>query len=394
MDNFKLDSIATFLSKYEMKSNPFGLIGGDLGRLLFFFYYAEHSNSQYLFDKAIQETEWCIENIGTAEHGHFSFCNGLSGFGWFIEHIAKEGWIELDTNEILNDVDELLSSRLKLLIHEEDFDFLHGGVGIGLYYTTRVEKNTKVRKHLEELALGILRNIKSDSVSPFNYEVGKQKVKGYNLGLAHGIPSIISLLVKLYNIGILPEQVSYAIKVLTNFILKQQLDLSKSFSYFPSSVSTKKEERVTSSRLAWCYGDLGICCALWQVGATFKNDTLIKFVRQVLSYSATRQNPENSMIVDACFCHGTAGTAHIFQRFFELTGEQCLKQAAEFWYHQTVDNAKHADGYVGYKSYRTAEFGGWQPSINLLEGISGIGLVLLYKATGKNPFWEQSMLIS
>lgn len=50
--------------------------------------------------------------------------------------------------------------------------------------------------------------------------------------------------------------------------------------------------------------------------------------------------------------------------------------------------SKHIDGIVGYKSNNKDN------SINLLTGVSGIGLTLLTMLSGDNSDWDECLLLS
>ncbi len=97
--------------------------------------------------------------------------------------------------------------------------------------------------------------------------------------------------------------------------------------------------------------------------------------------------------MDACFCHGTSGIAHIFNRMWRETGMPECKDAAAYWIGQTLSLAKFEDGLAGYKTWQGTERG-FQNEYGLLEGIAGIGLVLLSYHYEIEPTWDECLLLS
>jgi lantibiotic modifying enzyme len=100
------------------------------------------------------------------------------------------------------------------------------------------------------------------------------------------------------------------------------------------------------------------------------------------------------MVRDAGICHGTAGIAHIFNRLYRTTKQYRFQEAANYWCLETLKMSKFEDGFAGYKTWHTEEYGGWQPCNNLLEGIAGIGLSLLSFVMPEDPAWDECLLLS
>src|SRR5260221_5651932 len=101
------------------------------------------------------------------------------------------------------------------------------------------------------------------------------------------------------------------IETTAKYIISCKKDLSSSHSYFPSRVGS-----LDPSRLGWCYGDLGICCALWQSLPIINDSSLPEFISEVLRHAATRREFDKTRILDDGFCHGSSGVAHIVQPYF------------------------------------------------------------------------------
>ena len=389
----KLADIYALLKDVEPDVYRIGLLGGGTGPLLFCLHYAAYRQDTASFDQAMQQVEHYLENI-EVDACSYTFCDGLAGFGWFIEYIVQQGWLDVDTNEILAGIDDFLHQAMIASARADNYDFLHGAVGVGIYFMSRSASEPTVRKYVADLihvlhTKAVVEDSQCMKWPPVEFSTGDIKQNEFDLGLSHGIPSILSFLTKAYQRGICEELSLRMVEQTTNYVLKQRLSTENHYSCFPNSV----KEEIDSSRLAWCYGDPGICCALWQAAGVLKKEEIRRVVKEVMIHAAARRHSEETHIVDAGLCHGTAGVAHVFRRFYDWTGEPALYEAAEHWYRRTIEMATFSDGLAGYKTFSPPAPGGWLSSANLLEGIAGIGLSLLYPVSNAEPAWEEALLI-
>ncbi|MCL2040441.1 MAG: hypothetical protein FWG84_00185 [Bacteroidales bacterium] len=69
-----------------------------------------------------------------------------------------------------------------------------------------------------------------------------------------------------------------------------------------------------------------------------------------------------------------------------------FKNAADYWFDQTIKMSIFADGLVGYKTWKGKE--GWINSYGSLDGIAGIGLALLTYCYEVEPTWDECLLLS
>ena len=176
-----------------------------------------------------------------------------------------------------------------------------------------------------------------------------------------------------------------------NYVLSRQIDFSKFGSYFPNYIPTNSQKSISKSRLAWCYGDLGIGMALWKAGKATDNTVWKDRGLEVLLKSTQRQKYEESMIRDTGICHGSAGLAMIFSRMYLETGRDDFKDATNFWISQTLKLSYFQDGLAGYKTFFKDE---WICDYSLLTGIFGIGLVLLTCLENDKQTWDEMFLLS
>lgn len=95
-------------------------------------------------------------------------------------------------------------------------------------------------------------------------------------------------------------------------------------------------------------------------------------------------------MIGAGFCHGYVGVAHIFNRVYQLTKIVKFKDAASFWYKETLSFAKFNNGYAGYMTYKN----GWQLELGLIQGFAGIGLSLISVTSSQASKWDECLLLS
>ena len=79
-----------------------------MGLALFFFHYTNHVKDEIYRDYAFELLERVQERIH--EETPIDYENGLSGIGCAIEFLVRKGYIEADTDEILEDFDERIFS--------------------------------------------------------------------------------------------------------------------------------------------------------------------------------------------------------------------------------------------------------------------------------------------
>ena len=376
----------------EQYNNKQDLMGGKLGISIFFLYYAKLIDKQEPYDFGLQLLSSVFESINNGFNYH-TYAGGLAGIGTALELLTQEELIEADTDEVLGGLDDFLYNKMINELKESNYDFLHGAVGIGLYFLKR-KSNKKSHKYLENFVneLDSIAQNDDQGIKWLSVLNRKENTQGYNLSLSHGTASIIVFLSKLYSEGIAKEKVLGLLTGAVKYLLNQQLDISKFKSNFPSWVC--KDEHVTHSRLAWCYGDLGIGIALWQAGNNTNNETWKEKAIEILLHSARRKDLKENSVVDAGLCHGTSGIAHIFNRMFINTGLKEFKNTADYWFSETLKMAKYDDGLAGYKVWRIPEYGGLQNEYGFLEGIAGIGLSLISAISDIDPKWDECLLLS
>lgn len=387
----KLESINSILC--EKKSNShFALLGGSLGEVIFLFYYGKLTKDERIRDIAKQRLEEVVASINSSDNVLLSFGNGISGLLWVLYHLRSQNFISFDSKGFIF-YDPLIKKVMNESIMKGLYDYLHESLGIYLMFISRNENDTKNLHFVDRLnAIKVICD--AENGIGWKYYLRSADKMVINLGMAHGISGIISILSKDYiitNDSLVRELISESIKSL--LLAKNRAGNN---SFFPNHVFENLKpisERAKNSRLAWCYGDMGISVALWHASqALARKDWEQEAIDTILHASKRRGLVENG-VVDAGLCHGTAGIAHIFNRMYGYTGLEELKEASNYWFAETLKMARFEDGLAGFKAWQGNERG-WVNEPGLLEGIAGIGLALISAVSDIEPAWDECLLLS
>ncbi len=76
--------------------NP-GLLNGKMGIAIFCYHYSRYSKNKIYEDYAGELVDEIYEEINTSTPVDFE--NGLTGIGWGIEYLVKNGFVQADTDE-------------------------------------------------------------------------------------------------------------------------------------------------------------------------------------------------------------------------------------------------------------------------------------------------------
>jgi lantibiotic modifying enzyme len=390
----KLSDIVAAVLALEADSSDVGLFGGKTGLALLLFYYEALANDEMYGDTALDMVSDVFDRVNDGYYYH-TFATGTAGIGWAFDHLVRRDYIESEPDLILADLDPLLHRAMMLDIQEGRFDFLHGALGCGLYFLNRLGSGG-AEDYLSELVPELEQVGTMDNYGRLAWESVvdiKKGTRGFNLSMSHGIASVIAFLGRIHQTGIERKAVSRMLESAIRYLLDQKLKHGDYISVFPPYVIPG--EPPSDSRLAWCYGDLGIGAALYQAGVLTENSEWEEQALEILRHSAARRELEKNSVFDASLCHGAAGVAHIFNRMFQYSGVLEFKEASQYWLKQTMDFASFDDGIAGFKTWHGREAdGNWVNDLHMLSGAAGVGLVLISAVSNIEPGWDQCLLLS
>lgn len=332
-----------------------------------------------------------------------SLFGGFTGTAWAVTYLdgrvfeASGG----DPNEI---VDQTLRQLLRRSPWRGELGVLGGLVGYGAYALERLHSAAGVE--CLEMVVNRLHEIaEHDDVgatwftSP-RFLTSQQRAESpdghYNLGMAHGTPGVIALLGQVCACG--EEKLHHARRKAGQLLdravpwLLAQQPANRSFACW-----TGPDIEPTPAHLAWCYGDLGIAIALLQAARGAENAAWERAALKI-AHRAARCSVGKSGVVDCGLCHGAAGAAHLFNRLYQATGDEVLKQAAHSWLSRTLEMRAAGLGVARFPKYAPGTTPSaeqrWNTSLGILEGSAGVGLALLAAVTDIEPQWDRILLAS
>lgn len=374
----KLESIKLFYinDSNELQFNhQAGLHTGKAGIILLLSLYYQTLKDDELKNVINKRIDSLIEALETSNDFFSGFCGGLAGIGWLFCYLSNKGIVSMDIDEFLEDLDDVVESELQSCIRNSDFDLLHSGLGMGYYLLKRNKF-----EHVKSLILALERSAIYDKseVKWQRYDVLKNKEMMYDLGLAHGNAAYIFFLVEAFKKGVMSEVSEKLIRGNIQFYLNNIQDINRIGAYFSSSYFVNKydyEKPMNGSRLAWCYGDLGVLYTLLYASEVLQLSDLNEQFIGMLEMVSKRRDDTNTLIKDACFCHGTAGNGFIFYKLYNKTRNKMFLDAAEFWTRKTLTQGQDASGVCGYSFHTGKERDVHE--VSLLSGLAGVAAYLL-----------------
>jgi len=195
--------------------NP-GLLNGKMGITIFFYHYAQYTDNKLYEDYAGELIDEIYEEISTSTPVNFE--NGLTGIGWGIEYLVKNGFVQADTDEALEEIDNIIyKHRINspVLINTGDDLF-----GYGFYHIARIlgkeindnNLDTLIKKyHLIFLTDECERLLEQKSYSRFNIE--SLTINSFN--------SILWFLLEIQKLNIFPVKTEKIFRSVPEYIEKE-----------------------------------------------------------------------------------------------------------------------------------------------------------------------------
>jgi len=389
-----MSSIA--LKEYDNLDNV-GVLGGQSGVALFLFYYAQYFNDDSYYDAAVEIISSCMDKINNG-YSFSTYCNGIAGFGWVVQHLSDEDFIRLNVDDLLVGFDDFLLEQMTLDVSHSNYDFLHGSLGYAYYFLKRYNSShdESLKNTYQEYLNGFLRKLSQDALyddKKIRWESildNKKGIKGYNFGLSHGISSIVNFLSRLHKIDFFRNTTKELLVGGVNYILEYRDNSGHHQSQFPNWIVD--ENLSYNSRLAWCYGDLGIGLSLMHAGVSLNDLELQQKALDIVKFTIKRKSNKETMVVDAGFCHGSFGNAHIYNYFNRNFPKNGFDQSIDFWISDGLSKSFSTSNDADYKQWDMHN-NTWIFKVNLLEGISGIGLTMIdYLSSNKNT-WDECLML-
>ncbi len=355
---------------------------------------------------ALKNMEFAIDRLPHINADPIFF-SGYTGIAWTVEWFQNLGL--LDASEDFNaEMDEGLMEYLDSTPLSRHLPELIGGLaGYGLYAIDRTPRHPAARRVLQKVLDCVEQNAlkKPEGLTWFNVpealhpNAAKETPEGcYNLGLSHGMPSVVGFLAEAYACG--EERALPLLEGAVAWLLSMKRNYANG-SHYTYNLDVRAPEQLDNphfgSRIAWCYGDLGIAAVLL-IAAQHAGREDWAAEALSLARDLAARGVEGSGCMDACLCHGAFGNAHIFNRLYQATGDQALYDAFIAWMQHGFNLRKPGEGLAGYWTWFPNRNGEdqespWVKEPGFLEGVAGIGLALLATLTDQEPNWDRFLMV-
>jgi hypothetical protein len=212
-----------------------------------------------------------------------------------------------------------------------------------------------------------------------------------NLGLAHGAPGVLAGLSLAALAGHRTGRLEAAMRRLANCIVEYAGGPPEA-PRWPTVVALRPAaDRLLpmpgcdQSRDAWCYGTPGVARALYLAGTALEESAWQEMAVAAMAGALARPVAERA-IDSPTFCHGVAGLLQITLRFAHDTGAPSFDRAATDLTDQIL-GAIDPDRPMAVANLEPGDNPVDQPG--LLDGATGVCLVLLSAATDVEPTWDR-----
>lgn len=337
---------------------------------------------------------------------------GFSGPGWVDAHLGGRFADDADEDFVHEEIESVLLARIEASPQDANYDLISGLVGFGVYALERWPRGLSTRIVERVVAqLVALAEVEHDGITwttahtmPAPIKIS-QGSRGYrNLGLAHGIPGVLAFLGRASCRGCLGAHGAWALEGGVEWLLRNQRPLAHGLRYpagLPIGGDLCDIDR-SVSRVAWCYGDLGVAAALLLAGICHERADWSREA-VLLAGNCAAVTIGDGRVQNHGLCHGSAGVGHVLARMAQVSGSQSLRDAARSWFRKTLETRTSVVGIDGYATFRPENPFAARPEFrdyrfvrdaSFLTGASGVALALAGCFSAVNPSWDRVLLLS
>ena len=361
--------------------------GGKTGLALYNFYAGKVLEEESKLEKGGALLESIFDNLSTGKTtliGH-SLASGISGLCIALSILVEDGLIDLDLEANLGSFDNYLIQKSMAELAERKVDFLHQSLGVVYYYTLRQpnEENYKILSSYVDQIIGAA--VRDDKGARFLNSSGPRAGVSYDLSIAHGLSGILLILFRIYDLGIKREEIKSFILDSIKYILKFYIpnpNPKKDQSLFALGADLDNDTPQYSNMLAWCYGDLNQLILLIKASQTFETNAWDDIIENVIQRVCSR-SLSDSLVHDSHFCHGASGVFFLFDYLNKMLPRAEFQEAKNRWRQTLIDSL---DTDLKKNTFKKKE-------TELLEGLVGVGLVLLSEISNQPLAWPKILLM-
>ena len=213
----------------------------------------------------------------------------------------------------------------------EQYDLINGASGIGMYYLSRDNLNTKEKKLVKRICKYLIHIHYSYRQKGEGWVIKcKNQIReedkvifpegSIDFGMAHGIIGVALFLSKAYSSGIIEQKQEEVIKEILQIYEKVKKQGIDGRYMYPSQLSKQQfvnrewDYDIRNNRMSWCYGTIGILRAQFLIGEYINNCKITNYcVKEIMKI--THVDIKNYKLESPIICHGYAGVAVILDAF-------------------------------------------------------------------------------
>jgi lantibiotic biosynthesis protein len=367
-----------------------GLFEGLCGSLIYLGYLNKLNYSieaKKLFDTYLNRTI----NVVSETNQLANLSNGLAGIYWAFNFLINNKVIEDDYKSDIKQIGDLIRRSTNDDFIKGNYDLFYGFMG------KIVALQSDPNFSLDSIKYGAIKVLDQISIKDKTgiYWQDYDDKNQINLGLAHGIPGIVSFLCDCQS----EEGFSWVAKSL-NWLSKIR---NHGLYSYPSGIDLKENQTLIESRLAWCYGDLSVAFSFLKAGKYLANHEYAEEGKAIAKNTLNRDiaNVGLSKIVEAdcldiSICHGTTSIALMYKKIFELCGDIEFHKASRNWSQITqVETSKFLNSFHLISNQKEVfENIIYIKKYSFIEGLIGPLLFLLSEKYKNANEWERILLVN
>lgn len=343
-----------------------GLLIGNAGMVLFLSrYYKFIKQEDGLLAKINSLMEDIFSQVAELELNS-SLASGYAGLHFLLKHLIELDLLEpTDYKDSLEELEQIILQSALDDIVRDNFDPLYGFIG----KINQLKPVSPLPAALKNWMHSLIQDVSFSRITD-------QGV--IQLGLAHGLSAVLLFALRLGRTD------------LDKKVIDELFSIYKSIagttrggcSVFPTGISPDLTMReVDESRYAWCNGDLGILYSLACLSLRFDDDQFEILVRRMVE-ACNKRTVANAGVhfieatgtYDIGFCHGLCGIYYLQKKINVMMADEVL-HSNEYWLELLLSET---GTWLHLLSVDPAnENFNMFDVFGLLEGLSGVGLVLI-----------------
>lgn len=364
------------------------VINDDLGVLMYFATRFKVTKDE----KFRKKCNYLLNKLILVFNDHDFTSGSIDGFESVFCTLDYLKYCEIIDNidDVINEIEDNLIDSIQRDIEREFYEIFYGSIGkIQFFLKEDRIKQQRITDLVNKLlnSLWNSKKVKNKQIFWVDKVSFKKDHEFVDLGMAHGICSILVFLVKLKELNF---KNNYIDKLIFGIIKTYTLAENevKGTSFYPDRYSlTNKKEILINCRLGYCVGDLPVSYAFSYAGDILKEPELINYSRQLLELSISKELssshlnyfPKNDYF-DIGFCHGISGILYLLHQINKVQNDDLISFKIDYWKDLLIINIskllKFNEPIFFPKTYKNNEVLELN-KYSFLNGLCGAALVLL-----------------